>query len=228
MSASLSRLWLWRTRRGRARLVRHYLPLVAATALATAGLAAWIDSPSLAYRVSLATAFAGLTLFGLSLAIGPFGILVRGRPLAVSTDLRRDVGILAALLSLIHVAFGLFVYTDIRLYFLYPMADWPRARVPIRLDDFGAANFMGLAATVLLIVLLVTSGDWALRRYGARRWKGLQQLAYWAFALVVVHGMLYQRMEPRDEQPLVIAFGLIFGAVALLQLAGYTRRSLRA
>jgi methionine sulfoxide reductase heme-binding subunit len=96
--------------------------------------------------------------------------------------------------------------------------------VPLRLDDLGAANYMGLAAAVVLIVVLAISGDWALQRYGARRWKGLQQLAYWAFALIVFHGVLYQRMANRN-QPLVTAFGAIFLSVAALQLAGYMRRA---
>ena len=58
-----------------------------------------------------------------------------------------------------HVAFGLFVYTDIRLYFLYPMAAWSRTNFPLRLDDFGTANWTGLAATILTVILLGTSGD---------------------------------------------------------------------
>ena len=209
-----------RSHRGRLRLIRHYVPFGLASLAFTAALAAWVDSPVLFYRLSLATAFTGLILFGLSLAIGPFGLLTTGRLLPVSSDLRRDVGILAAFFSVAHVAFGLFVYTDIRLYFLYPVSEWPRTDFPLRLDDLGTANWTGLAATILIVVLLATSGDWALRRYGARRWKGLQQLTYWAFALVFVHGQLYQRMEPRDEHSLVLIFGLVVGSVLFVQLAG--------
>src|SRR5436305_1326693 len=81
-----------------------------------------VDWPVLTYRLSMATAFTGLILFALSLAVGPLGLLATGRMLPVSNDLRRDVGILAGVFSVAHVAFGLFVYTDVRLYFLYPVA----------------------------------------------------------------------------------------------------------
>jgi sulfoxide reductase heme-binding subunit YedZ len=214
-------------RRGRTRLVRHYLPFTTLTLLATLGLAGLVDSPAWAYRYSLATAFASLAFFAASLAIGPIGLLSRGRPLPLSTDLRRDLGVLAGVVGLVHVALGLFVYTDIRIYFVYPAAEWQRTGLPLRLDDFGVANWTGLAATVLLVLLLLTSGDWAVRRYGARRWKSLQQLAYWAFALVVVHAVLYQRLDPHAEEPFVVALALIAVSVAVLQAAGYVKADRR-
>jgi sulfoxide reductase heme-binding subunit YedZ len=220
-------LWgarLWRTRRGRARLVRHYLPLTLVSLVGIAALAARVDVPSPTYRLSIATAFVSLALFGACLIIGPLQILLRGRPLAVSTDLRRDVGVLAALVAFLHVGFGLTVYDDPRLYFLYPLDQWRQRIVPVRLDVFGWANYTGLIATGLLAILLATSADWALRYYGARRWKGLQQLTYWAFVLTVAHGMLYQRIEDRD-QVLVLLFGASYGLAAALQLGGYVRRT---
>jgi sulfoxide reductase heme-binding subunit YedZ len=185
-----------RARRVRLRLIRHYVPLLTLTGLATLALTMWAASPSLAYRLSLATAFAGLVLFGVSLMIGPLGLLWRGRLLPVSSDLRRDVGILAGVFGLAHALLGLLVYTDVRLYFLYPVAAW---------------------------LLLVTSGDWALRRYGARRWKRLQQLAYWAFTLIVVHAILYQRLDPHDQGPLVAALALMVASVIILQTAGFLK-----
>ncbi len=220
-------LWsarLWRTPRGRTRLVRHYLPLTLLSLAAIAALASRFDVPSPTYRLSIATAFVSLALFGMCLAIGPVQVLLRGRPPAVSTDLRRDVGILAALVAFAHVGFGLTVYDDPRLYFLYPLDQWRQRIVPLRLDVFGWANYTGLVATGLLVILVATSADWALRYYGAVRWKGLQQLSYWAFVLTVAHGMLYQRIEDRD-QPLVLLFGVIYGLLAALQLGGYVRRT---
>jgi methionine sulfoxide reductase heme-binding subunit len=220
-------LWsarLWRTRRGRARLVRHYLPLSLLALLGSVGLGARFDVPSPTYRLSIGSAFVSLGLFGICLAIGPIQVLLRGRPPAISTDLRRDVGVLAALVAFAHVGFGLTVYDDPRLYFLYPLDQWRQRIVPVRLDVFGWANYTGLAATGLLAVLLATSADWALRYYGAVRWKGIQQLSYWAFVLSVAHGMLYQRIEDRD-QALVLLFGVIYGLVAAAQLGGYVRRT---
>ncbi|MBV9356973.1 MAG: ferric reductase-like transmembrane domain-containing protein [Chloroflexi bacterium] len=216
---------LWRSRRGRARLLRHYLPLALLSLIGTVVLGARYDVQSPTYRLSIGTAFVSLALFGLCLAIGPIQVLLRGRPAAVSSDLRRDVGVVAALVAFAHVGFGLTVYDDPRLYFLYPLDQWRQRIVPVRLDVFGWANYTGLAATGLLAILLATSADWALRSYGAVRWKGIQQLSYWAFVLTVAHGMLYQRIEDRD-QVLVLLFGGIYGLVAALQLGGYVRRTL--
>jgi sulfoxide reductase heme-binding subunit YedZ len=215
------------SRRSRARLVRHYLPFGAAGLALTAAVGLTSDSPFLPYRVSLGTAFASLALFSLSLVIGPVALLWRRRMLAVSTDLRRDVGILSAVFAVIHVAFGLFVYGDIRGYFVYPPARWAQTGFPLRLDDFGAANWTGLIATVIVVGLLATSGDWALRRYGARRWKALQRFAYWAFALVAVHGIVYQRLDPHAQQVLVVVFGVLLAVVGIAQAAGFGAASQR-
>ena len=122
-----------------------------------------------------------------------------------------------------HAAVGLLVYTDVRLYFLYPIAEWPRTGFPLRLDDFGTANWLGLGAAVVLGLLLATSGDWALRRYGARRWKRVQQLAYWAFTLIVVHAILYQRLDLHEQGPLVPALGVIVASVIVVQTAGFLK-----
>jgi hypothetical protein len=56
--------------------------------------------------------------------------------------------------------------------------------------------------------------------------KGLQQLSYWAFALIVVRGMIYQRLENRN-QPLVAFFGAVYLTVAGFQIAGFVRRVVR-
>ena len=66
------------------------MPLGLAATLATAVLALAVNSPSLAYGLSLATAYSALVLFGVSLVIGPLSLLRQGRLPAVSTDLRRD------------------------------------------------------------------------------------------------------------------------------------------
>lgn len=215
------------SRRSRARIVRHYMPFSAAAIAITLATGFTSDSPFLPYRVSLGTAFASLALFGVSLVIGPVALLWRRRMLAVSTDLRRDVGILSAVFGLVHIAFGLFVYGDVRGYFVYPPVRWPQTGTPFRLDDFGAANWTGLIATVILVALLVTSGDWALRRYGARRWKALQRFAYWAFALVAVHGVVYQRLDPHSQEALVVLFGAVLAVVGVTQAAGFVAASER-
>src|SRR5438309_6191888 len=90
--------------RNRRRLLRHYLPLGLLTAVATVALAALADVPSsVGHQLTVASGLIGVALFGASLAIGPWHLLVTGRRAAVSTDLRRDVGILAGIMSVLHV-----------------------------------------------------------------------------------------------------------------------------
>ena len=88
--------------------------------------------------------------------------------------------------------------------------------------QFGAANYVGLAAAILFVVLLVISNDVSLRRLGTRRWKFIQRWAYAAFALTVAHGILFQLVEKRHT-PWVIAFALIVVAAATIQALGWSR-----
>jgi len=58
-------------------------------------------------------------------------------------------------------------------------------------NNFGWGNWTGLAATVIVVGLLVISNDFALRKLKARRWKNLQRLNYVLFALVIAHAIYY-------------------------------------
>ncbi len=152
--------------------------------------------------------------------LGPLNVLL-GRANPVSFDARRDVAIWAALLSLAHVPAGLSVHLGGRYwaYFLDP--DAPRDPIPLRLDAFGIANHAGLLLTVVLVILLALSNDASLRRLGARRWKGIQRLAYPGYAALVAHALMYPLLEGR---PSVIAIPLVAAAiVATVQLAGFRR-----
>ncbi len=170
------------------------------------------------FRLSMASAYVGLLFLCIALALGPWNVL-RGRPNPVSTDLRRDVGIWAAILGVLHVVVGLQVHMrgKMWLYFLYP-SDRPHT-VPLRHDPFGFANFTGLGATLILLLLLVLSNDLSLRALGTRRWKALQRWNYVNGALVVAHSVAYQFIERRT--PLfVVAFSVMVVGVATMQLAG--------
>jgi sulfoxide reductase heme-binding subunit YedZ len=207
------------------RRIRRHIGLALAGAALTAGVFYLVQSPYVLVRVSMATAYAGLALLGAALATGPWNVL-RSRPNPVSTDLRRDIGIWAGVLGLVHVAVGLQVHMggDIWQYFFYPPA--PR-RLLVRLDPFGLANYSGLGVTLILAVLLALSNDRSLRWLGARRWKLAHRSAYVGFALVVGHGMLYQLIEKRSL-PFVALFATLAVAVIILQLAGFRRVRLRA
>lgn len=200
------------------RLLRHGL-LAAGAVAVTAVLFALQHQPRPVVRLSMGTAYAALLLLGASLVIGPLQVL-RGGPNPVSTDLRRDVGIWAAIFALLHTIFGLQVHMGGRfwLYFLYPRGQ--AHSIPIRIDRFGVENYSGLGATLLLLVLLAISSDVALRRLGAARWKALQRWSYGAAILTLVHSVLYMAPE-KGHLPFEVAFGVVAVATLLLQLGGF-------
>lgn len=204
-------------RRNRRRL-RHHLALAVASVSLIGAIYAALQPQDPRFGLSMATAYTSLALLGATLALGPLNIL-RARPNPVSTDVRRDIGIWTALVGIAHVAFGLQVHFRPRmwLYFLAPAAE--RGRFPLRLDQFGFANHTGLVATLILVLLLALSNDLSLRRLGRKRWKALQQLNYALFALVGLHGLLYQQLE-RRPMFYVSVLGAAFTIVTALQLSG--------
>jgi sulfoxide reductase heme-binding subunit YedZ len=167
----------------------------------------------------LATGFLALTLL-----IGPANLLLRRRN-PVSGYLRRDVGIWAAILSAVHVLYGLQVHARLARFFTYFAAS---DGTPLK-NAFGIANWTGLAALVIAAGLLALSSDAALRRLGARSWKRLQRLNYALFALVVVHAIFYGAFL-RASSPYTTLLLLGLGTVVAGQSIGVLlyRRRLRA
>jgi sulfoxide reductase heme-binding subunit YedZ len=173
-------------------------------------------------RTSIATAYTSTALLVFVLAIGPFNLL-RGRPNPVSTNLRRDAGIWAGLVGLVHVVFGLQSHMKGKMleYFLHP-SDGRSLLGRIRVDEFGFANYTGLGATLILALLLALSNDASLRAFGSSRWKMLQRTNYVAIALIVAHGIVYQVMEER-KRPFVILYALLIVTALAWQIAGIRR-----
>jgi methionine sulfoxide reductase heme-binding subunit len=173
------------------------------------------------FRASMATAYVGLGLLTLTLILGPLNVL-RARPNPVSTDRRRDLGIWAGLVAAVHVVVGLQVHAvgEPWLYFLWPFAEW--RWWPFRYDIPGVANYTGLGATLILLLLLALSNDRSLGRLGAARWKAWQRLNYVAFGLVIVHGLTYQWIEGRPI-PWVWVLGGTLAVAGVLQWLGRAR-----
>ena len=211
------------TGRMRRRLVRHHLPIGGGAMLLTLLLHSISASPEAAFRWSVAAAYTALTLLALALAIGPLAVL-GSRPSPVSSDLRRDLGIWSAIVSLVHVVIGLQVHHQGRwwLYFFKETPTGALALLSLRRDLFGLANYLGLIATVLVVVLLAISNDRSLRWLGAVRWKAWQRWSYYLGVLVVAHGAAYQLLERQWLVAVLVAGGLV-GGVAWLQLAGRRR-----
>ncbi len=205
------------------RLLHHYLPIAGASALSVFLLYITRPYKDVLTRASFATAYPAAALLSLTLLLGPLNIL-RKRRNPVSSDLRRDIGICAGILTLAHVAVGQFVHLRGRpwLYYVYSAAE--KHSGP-RHDLFGVSNYAGAVATLLVLALLVTSNDRSLRALGTPRWKRLQRWNYAVFALAAFHGFGYQAIETQKPWWIAVLAACVGVAIAL-QLAGlWSRRS---
>ena len=200
------------------RLLQHHVPLALLNVAMVGAIWVLLAQEGRISRLTVATAYGGLVMLAGTLLLGPLNVL-RARPNPISTDLRRDVGIWAALLSLAHVAVGLLTH--------FPGEPWlffvNGGRIPLRLDVFGIANYLGLAATLILVLLLALSNDLALRRFGTRRWKALQRSTYILVGLVTIHALVYFGYEDRGL-PFVSILAVIVSLVVTIQLAGLWQR----
>ena len=144
-------------------------------------------------RLSFATAYPAIILLSVTLLTGPMNVLLRRRN-PVSSDLRRDVGIWAGFISILHAIVGQCVHLRGRpwLYYVYGPQE---KHVGLRHDIFGFSNYTGLLATLVVIALFATSNDLSLRALGTPRWKGLQRWNYAAFGLAALHTFGYQATE---------------------------------
>jgi sulfoxide reductase heme-binding subunit YedZ len=167
-------------------------------------------------RFSIATAYPALFLTAAALSIGPWNVL-RGRTNPVSFDLRRDLGIWAGIMALLHTGIGLNVHLRGRpwLYFI-------DQHHQLRHDLFGIGNDTGLLAALLFLLLLAISNDLSLRRLGTSTWKSLQRWTYMAVALTLIHAVAYQVLEKRQAAYDALLWSTIAMA-AVLQLAGWWR-----
>jgi methionine sulfoxide reductase heme-binding subunit len=194
----------------RRRLVLHHLPLAVAGAVGVVVLTA--VSPSHGgfslRQLASPTGDVALVLLAVTLLIGPANLLLRRRN-PVSSYLRRDVGTWTAVWSAVHVIVSLQGHGG----GTFSFADYFLADGKPLVTSFGLGNWTGLAATVLVMLLLVVSTDRYLRELKAARWKDLQRVNYTLFALVVVHALFYGVLR-RTTSPYTRV--LIFTVVVVL------------
>ncbi len=86
---------------------------------------------------------------------------------------------------------------------------------------------VGMTALLLLLPLALTSTNWAIRRLGGARWRGLHRLAYPATLLAAVHFIWLVKAWP--PEPLIYA-GIVAGLLLyrLLPRRGRVRTLARA
>jgi sulfoxide reductase heme-binding subunit YedZ len=206
-----------------ARLWRHHLPIGLMTVAVGVILYVTRGYPDKITRLSFSSAWPALALLAATLVIGPWRSL-RGKPALLSHDLRRDIGIWAGIAGVFHAVIGQCVHLRGRpwLYYVYEKLD--QHTVPLRHDVFGFANFTGLAAALILALLLASSSDAMLRKLGNRRWKTWQRWNYACAALAVLHTFGYL-LGIEAIRAGSIAFAAACTASALIaQLLGWRAR----
>lgn len=177
-----------------------------------------LDDRRLAARFTTATGYVATALLALTLLVGPANLVLRRRN-PVSSYFRRDVGAWTAIFSVIHVVAGLGVHgppgppTERMLRYFFAPDGSPLT------NDFGLGNWTGLAATLIVLLLLAISSDLALRQLKAGRWKWIQRLNYALFALVIAHAIYYGALLRTTSMTtlfLLVAVAAVVGA----QVAG--------
>jgi sulfoxide reductase heme-binding subunit YedZ len=189
-----------------------------------------VEQRSFRRQLTTGTGYIALVLLALTLLIGPANLLLRRRN-PVSSYLRRDVGAWTALFSGVHVVVSLTVHGSGQIsHFL----DFFVADGNVLRNSFGLGNWTGLAALVIVTVLLALSSDAALRKLKAKNWKRLQRLNYVLFALVIAHAFFYGALL-RETSPYTILLGVSVVAVVVGQAVGvwlfrrrYSRRTAEA
>lgn len=203
------------------RLWRHHLPLGLASGICAGMLYVTRDYSDILTRLSFATAYPALVLLAVTLIIGPWRTL-SGKPNVISLDLRRDIGIWAGILGVLHAGFGQFVHLRGRPWLYYIYEKWNV--MPVRYDMFGFSNYTGLVAALLLVTLLATSNDLSLRKLGMPEWKRLQRWNYLCFGLTALHTFGYLLGIQALKPGFIAMAALCVSVAATLQYLGWRRR----
>jgi sulfoxide reductase heme-binding subunit YedZ len=171
------------------------------------------------FKLSIGTAYASMILLSMTLLIGPWNIYAKNKN-PLSSYPRRDIGIWAGIIGIIHIVIGLQVHFGgvFLRYFIYPPNE--QHILPIRYDLFGLANHTGLISGLIMIVLLAISSDFSLRKLGVKKWKKTQRFSYLGAGLIIIHGVIYQLLEKRN-MTLVLVFLTVFLITCFAQLYGY-------
>ena len=192
---------------------KHHAILITVTALLLLAFFKLIPGDDVTYLGSMATGYVSIILLAITLLIGPLNMYLK-KLNPVSNDLRRDTGIWCGFIGLAHIVFGIQVHMgNIFLYFFKAVEGDDAYK--LRDDIFGAANYTGLAAGLILLILLLLSNDLSLQWLKTKRWKNIQRWNYLLFALVLIHGILFQIIEKR-----IMVIIILFSIIMIIPLVG--------
>ncbi len=199
------------------RLKKHYLPLIGLTLISWLIFHfLWKNLTFIPFSVKL-TGYIGIILIAFSLIIGPANILLKSR-YPLSSHFRRDIGIYGGIIALYHSAAGLFVHLRGQMW-KYFFDQNPDGGFALKYDNFRLANYIGLLAALLIILMLITSNDYSVKKLRPMNWKTIQRLAYFMFPMLVAHALFYKLMAKHLNEFYAIYLPL-FLIVVLFQLSG--------
>ena len=149
-----------------------------------------------------------------ALLLGP-ALVRRSGVRPVNHYLRRDFGVWAALAGLIHF----FAATDVSMSQEY-LAQYVRIETTglsasLRESLFSWGSIAGFIAGLILLVLLLISNDWSLRKFGQKHWRRVQKSSFAALVLTVLHGLAFQLLESRW---LILVAGLLILGFAVFAI----------
>ena len=171
------------------RLKKHYIPFICLTIITGLIFFVFRGRRDTITFIAFASGYISLTILSVSLIIGPVNLMLKKKN-PVSTYLRRDISITGGILAVIHSVTGLFVHLRGKMW-LYFFNDADHGST-IRLDHFGLANYTGLFAVIVILLLLIISNDYLLKKLNTERWKKIQRLSYVMFCLIAVHCYFYR------------------------------------
>jgi sulfoxide reductase heme-binding subunit YedZ len=202
------------------RLIKHYLPLISVAIIA--GLFFYVNrgNRDTITFLAQATGYVSLTILTVSLVLGSINLLLKYKNPA-SNYFRRDISVVGGFLAIIHSISGLFVHLRGKtwLYFL----DKTDHGYSIRLDKFGLANYTGLISSFVILLLLVTSNDYMLKKLKPHNWKNIQRLSYLMFILSLIHCYFY-RIGKENLNVLYWFYLPLFAIVLTFQIIGISLR----
>lgn len=202
------------------RLIKHYLPLISVAIIA--GLFFYVNrgNRDTITFLAQATGYVSLTILTVSLVLGSINLILKYKNPA-SNYFRRDISVVGGFLAIIHSISGLFVHLRGKtwLYFL----DKTDHGYSIRLDKFGLANYTGLISSFVILLLLVTSNDYMLKKLKPHNWKNIQRLSYLMFILSLIHCYFY-RIGKENLNVLYWFYLPLFAIVLAFQIIGISLR----
>ncbi len=197
------------------------LLLLAGTGLFLYSRAEW----SAMHRWNRAIGDMSLVLVAVAMALGPMARL--WRKTVRFLPFRRELGIYAVLLALVHATIILIGWVELDLMRLVGFEFHPGLQRYVMLQHgFALANLIGILALLYGAILALTSNDRSLRLLGATVWQFIQRGAYVLWWLSVAHTgyflflhfLDFHRQTPEPNWAQWPFVGLV-GVVLALQVA---------